>query len=76
VPRRILQGKVISAKRDKTITVQVERLVMHKLYRKFIRRSKKYSVHDTNNISRDGDIVNIRECSPISKTKSWELLPN
>lgn len=74
MPRRILQGKVTSAKRDKTITVEVERRVLHPLYRKFIKRSKKYSAHDEQNVCKEGDTVKIRECRPISKHKTWELV--
>jgi len=74
MPKRILQGVVVSDKQDKTIVVKVERRIAHPLYRKFIKRSKKYSAHDENNISKIGDIVRIRECSPISKNKSWELV--
>ncbi len=74
MPRRILQGKVTSTKRDKTITVEVERRVMHPLYRKFIKRSKKYSAHDEQNVCKEGETVKIRECRPISKSKTWELI--
>ena len=74
MPRRILQGKVTSTKRDKTITVEVERRVMHPLYRKFIKRSKKYSAHDEQNVCKEGETVKIRECRPISKSKTWELV--
>lgn len=73
MPRRILQGKVTSAKRDKTITVEVERRVMHPLYHKIIKRSKKYSAHDEQNACKEGDTVKIRECRPFSKTKTWEV---
>lgn len=74
MPRRILQGTVVSDKSDKTVVVKVERSVMHPLYKKFIRRSKKYHAHDPENRFRTGDVVKIRECRPISRTKSWEVL--
>ena len=74
MPKRILQGVVVSDKGQKTIIVKVERRMMHPIYKKFIRRSKKFSAHDENNISKVGDVVRIRECAPISKTKKWELI--
>src|SRR4051794_20401865 len=74
MPRRILQGTVVSDKGDKTVVVAVERRVMHPIYKKFIRRSKKYHAHDPLNQFKVGDAVRIRECRPISKTKSWEVL--
>lgn len=74
MPRRILQGVVTSDKTDKTITVVVERRFMHPVYKKFIRRTKKYAAHDENNQCKVGDVVRIRECRPLSKTKSWELV--
>ncbi len=72
--KRILQGRVVSDKADKTITVRVERRVMHPLYKKYIRRSKKYAAHDPENQCKVGDMVRIRECRPISKSKRWEVL--
>lgn len=74
MPKRVMQGVVVSDKMDKTVTVKVERRVMHSLYKKFIRRSKKYSAHDENNACKVGDVVSIRECRPISKNKRWEVL--
>ncbi len=74
MPRRILQGVVVSDKQDKTVTVRVERRMMHPIYKKFIRRSKKFAAHDENNTCKIGDVVRIRECAPISKTKKWELV--
>jgi small subunit ribosomal protein S17 len=74
MPKRILQGVVVSDAADKTITVKVERRFMHPLYKKFIRRSKKYAAHDETNQAKVGDIVRIRECRPISKSKTWELV--
>ncbi len=74
MPRRILQGVVVSDKADKTITVLVERRIKHPLYKKFIKRSKRYHAHDEGNQAKTGDRVRIRECRPISKTKCWEIL--
>ena len=74
MPKRILQGVVVSDAADKTITVKVERRFMHPLYKKFIRRSKKYAAHDENNQAKAGDVVRIRECRPVSKSKTWELV--
>jgi small subunit ribosomal protein S17 len=74
MPKRILQGVVVSDKGNKTITVRVERRMMHPIYKKFIRRSKKFAAHDENNTAKVGDVVRIRECAPISKTKTWELI--
>ena len=74
MPRRVLTGRVTSDKMDKTITVLVNRRVMHPLYKKFIRRSKKYAAHDEHNVCVEGDTVRIVECPPISKRKSWLLL--
>ena len=74
MPRRVLSGIVVSDKMDKTVVVKVERKVMHPLYKKFISRSKKYSAHDENNAGKVGDSVKIRECPPISKTKTWEVI--
>lgn len=71
---RTLQGKVISDKMDKSITVLLERQVKHPLYKKYIRRSTKLHVHDENNDCSIGDKVSIKECRPISKTKSWALV--
>ena len=74
MPRRVLQGVVVSDKGDKTITVLVERRVMHPLYKKFIKRSKKYRAHDETNAHKVGDVVRIEECRPVSKTKSWAVM--
>lgn len=71
---RILQGSVVSDKMDKSIVVVIERFVRHSIYGKFVRRTTKLHVHDENNNSNIGDIVEIRECRPISKTKSWKLV--
>ena len=74
MPKRILTGKVTSNKSDKTITVIVERKIMHPMYKKFVTKSKKFSAHDSENRSNIGDIVNIRECTPISKNKRFEVI--
>ena len=74
MPRRVLTGRVTSDKMDKTITVLVDRRVMHPLYKKFIRKSKKYAAHDEANVCKIGDLVRIAECPPISKRKTWTLL--
>ncbi len=74
MPRRILQGTVVSDKCDKTVTVLVSRRVMHPVYKKFITRSKKYAAHDAENRFKAGDVVRIRECAPISKSKRWEVV--
>lgn len=71
---RILEGCVISDKMQKSIVVAVERTVKHKLYGKYIQRTTKLHVHDEHDESKTGDIVQIRECRPISKTKAWTLV--
>jgi small subunit ribosomal protein S17 len=71
MPRRVLTGRVTSEKMDKTVTVLVNRRVMHPLYKKFIRRSKHYAAHDEQNTCKVGDVVRIEECRPISKRKTW-----
>ena len=74
MPKRILRGIVVSDKADKTITVRVNRKVKHPVYKKYINRSKKYSVHDENNKCKLGEIVSIQENKPISKTKRWIVI--
>ncbi len=74
MPKRVMKGVVVSDKMDKTVTVKVEHRIMHPLYKKFIRRSKKYAAHDEDNACKIGDTVSIRECRPISKRKKWEVL--
>jgi len=71
---RTLQGRVISDKMDKTITVLVERQVQHPIYGKFIRRSTTVHAHDENNECRAGDMVVVEQCRPLSKTKTWRLV--
>lgn len=74
MPRRILQGTVVSDKADKTISVLVERKIKHPVYKKFVLKSKKFAAHDPENTYKIGDTVRIRECSPISKSKTWEVV--
>jgi small subunit ribosomal protein S17 len=74
MPRRVFQGKVVKNAKDKTVVVYVERRVMHPVYKKIIRRSKKYMAHDEQNVCKEGDLVRIRECRPLSKRKRWEIL--
>jgi small subunit ribosomal protein S17 len=74
MPKRIMQGVVVSDKMDKSVVVNVERRTQHPLYKKFIRRSKKYVAHDENNSCKEGDVVQIKECRPISKRKNWEVV--
>jgi small subunit ribosomal protein S17 len=74
MPKRLLQGVVVSDKMDKTVVVRVERRVMHPVYKKFIRRSKKYHAHDENNTYKVGDTVWIEESRPLSKTKAWVVV--
>ncbi len=74
MPKRILQGVVVSDKQDKTVVVRVERQVMHPVYKKFIKKSKKYAAHDENNQCKVGDVVRIIESVPYSKTKCWTVM--
>lgn len=74
MPRRILEGNVVSDKMDKTITVLVERRYMHPVYKKYLKKSDKFAAHDENNQFKVGDRVKIIECRPISKRKSWTVL--
>jgi small subunit ribosomal protein S17 len=71
--KRTVTGRVVSNKMDKSITVMVERKVKHPVYGKYIKRSTKLHAHDANNECNEGDVVTIRECRPISKTKTWVL---
>ncbi len=74
MPKRILQGVVVSEKQDKPVVVSVERQVMHPVYKKFVKRSKKFAAHDENNQFKVGDIVKIEESRPYSKTKTWTVI--
>ncbi len=71
MPRRVLEGDVVSAKTDKTITVLVERRFMHPIYKKYLKKTSKFTAHDPANKYKAGDRVSIIECRPISKTKRW-----
>lgn len=72
--RRTLTGKVVSNKMNKTILVSVERFVPHPVYGKYLRRSTNFMAHDENGESREGDVVAIEECRPLSRHKSWRLV--
>lgn len=74
MPKRILQGTVVSDKGEKTVIVLVERKIKHPLYNKIIRRSKRYAAHDETNARKVGDVVRIVESKPISKTKRWAVV--
>ena len=74
MPRRVLQGRVVSDKGDKTVVVSVERRIMHPVYKKFIRMSKRYAAHDEGNTYSVGDTVVIEECRPLSKRKRWMVV--
>jgi len=74
MPKRILQGVVVSDKNEKTVVVRVERRFAHPLLQKTVRRSKKYKAHDENNQYKTGDVVSIEECAPISKDKTWTVI--
>ena len=72
--KRVMQGVVVSDKMEKTVVVNVERKFPHPLYKKYIKRSKSYHVHDNSNNCKVGDMVSIQECRPLSKTKRWEVI--
>ncbi len=74
MPRRVMQGVVVKDAKDKTISVLVERSVKHPVYKKYVKRSKKFLAHDEANRSRQGDVVSIVESRPFSKRKTWVLL--
>ena len=74
MPKRILQGTVVSDNSDKTIVVRVVRQVSHKVYKKIVRVSSKYVAHDENNSAKVGDVVRIEESRPYSKRKRWKLV--
>jgi small subunit ribosomal protein S17 len=74
MPKRILQGVVVSDKQDKTVVVKVERRFTHPLFKKTVRRSKHYHAHDESNAVKVGDTVSIQESRPISKLKSWVVV--
>ena len=74
MPKRVLEGVVVSDKNDKTIVVKVERRLRHPVLKKTVRLSKKYHAHDEKNTAKTGDVVRIEETRPISKQKRWTLL--
>lgn len=74
MPRRVMQGVVVSDAADKTVIVRVERRVQHPMYKKYVVRSKKFMAHDEANRFKAGDVVKIRECRPLSKRKRWEVV--
>ena len=74
MPKRMLQGVVLSTKMQKTIVIAVERRYLHPVMKKVVRRTKHYMAHDENNTAKVGNVVWIRECRPLSKRKSWELI--
>ena len=74
MPKRILQGTVVSDKNEKTVVVKVERRFTHPVMKKTIRMTKKYKAHDENNQYKVGDVVSIEECAPISKDKRWTVV--
>jgi small subunit ribosomal protein S17 len=76
MPKRVLQGTVVSDVNDKTVVVRVDRAFTHPVMKKTVRRSKKYHAHDEANSAKVGDMVWIEECPPISKNKRWTLVQN
>ena len=74
MPKRVLEGVVVSDKNDKTIVVKVDRRLRHPVLKKTVRLSKKYHAHDEKNVAKTGDVVRIEETRPISKQKRWTLL--
>lgn len=76
MPKRVLQGTVVSDTNDKTVVVRVDRAFTHPVMKKTVRRSKKYQAHDEANVAKVGDVVWIEESAPISKNKRWVLKPS
>ena len=74
MPKRVLQGTVVSDANEKTVVVRVERRFTHPVMKKTVRRSKKYKAHDELNAVKTGDVVSIEECAPISKDKRWKVV--
>ncbi len=74
MPKRIMQGAVVSDKGDKTVVVRVERIFTHPLLKKTVRRTKRFHAHDEANAFKAGDLVRIQECAPKSKLKRWEVI--
>ncbi len=75
MPKRILEGLVVSDKGDKTVIVKVERTILHPVLKKTVRKSKRYHAHDEANTYKTGENIRIIECAPKSKLKTWEVLP-
>jgi small subunit ribosomal protein S17 len=73
-PLRTVEGRVVSNKMNKTVTILVERQVKHPLYGKYVRRSTKLHAHDEANACNEGDVVRVTECAPMSKTKNWRVV--
>jgi small subunit ribosomal protein S17 len=76
MPKRIMQGTVVSDKNDKTVVVKVERRFTHPVMKKVVRQSKRYKAHDENNAAKVGDVVFIQESAPISRDKRWVVIQN
>jgi small subunit ribosomal protein S17 len=76
MPKRIMQGTVVSDKNDKTVVVKVERRFTHPVMKKVVRQSKRYKAHDENNAAKVGDVVSIQESAPISRDKRWVVIQN
>jgi small subunit ribosomal protein S17 len=74
MPKRILEGVVVSDKGDKTVVVRVNRTILHPVLKKTVRQSKRYHAHDESNSLKEGDVARIVECAPKSKLKRWEVL--
>ena len=74
MPKRVMQGPVVSTKGDKTVVVRIDRIFTHPLLKKTVRRSKRYHAHDETNQYNEGDLVQIQECAPKSKLKRWEVI--
>ena len=74
MPKRVLEGVVVSDKNDKTIVVKVERRLTHPVLKKTVRLTKKYHAHDEANACKEGDLVRVTECRPLSKTKNWRVV--
>lgn len=74
MPRREFEGIVVSDKSDKTVIVQVESMEMNPIYKKFLKRTRKFAAHDEENKCKAGDVVRIQECPPISKSKKWLVI--
>ena len=74
MPKRILQGTVVSDKGNQTVVVNVDRILTHPLFKKTVRRSNRFHAHDAGNEYKTGDLVRIQECAPKSKLKRWEVI--